>query len=77
MLYDLRGPTHGCGYAPGRRCRLPSKRAADLAASLGMEKDRFKPRVRGLKELGLTQSLEVGYRITPRGRVVLKRIFEP
>jgi len=33
---------------------------------------RFKRRVRQLKELGLTESLEVGYRLSPRGRAVLK-----
>jgi hypothetical protein len=30
------------------------------------------PRVRQLKELGLTESLEVGYRLSPRGRAVLE-----
>jgi hypothetical protein len=33
---------------------------------------RFKRRVRQLKELGLTESLEVGYRLSPRGRAVLE-----
>jgi hypothetical protein len=32
---------------------------------------RFKRRVRQLKELGLTESLEVGYRLSPRGAAVL------
>ena len=32
----------------------------------------FKRRVRQLKELGLTESLEVGYRLSPRGRAVLE-----
>ena len=32
----------------------------------------FKRRVRQLKELGLTESLEVGYRLAPRGRAVLE-----
>ena len=32
---------------------------------------RFKRRVRLLKELGLTESLEVGYRLSPRGAAVL------
>jgi hypothetical protein len=31
-----------------------------------------KRRVRQLKELGLTESLEVGYRLSPRGRAVLE-----
>ena len=53
----------------------PEVRAADLAAKLGMEKTKFKQRVRKLKALGLTESLEVGYRISPRGRAVWKRLF--
>jgi hypothetical protein len=35
----------------------------------------FKRRVRQLKELGLTESLEVGYRLSPRGRAVLDRLL--
>jgi hypothetical protein len=46
----------------------PATRAPDLAASLGRETARFKADVRKLKELGLTESLEVGYRLSPRGR---------
>ena len=34
----------------------------------------FKRRVRQLKELGLTESLEVGYRLSSRGQVVLDRL---
>ena len=45
---------------------------ADLAASLGMEKLPFKRDVRKLKELGLTESLPVGYRLSPRGRAYLR-----
>jgi hypothetical protein len=52
----------------------PAVRAADLAESLGREKLPFKTDVRKLKELGLTESLEVGYRISPRGRAVLARL---
>ena len=49
-------------------------RAPNLAARLGMETARFKRRVRQLKALGLTISLDVGYRISPRGRAYLKRV---
>jgi hypothetical protein len=49
----------------------PETLAADLAASLGMEKLPFKRDVRKLKELGLTESLLVGYRLSPRGRAYL------
>jgi hypothetical protein len=45
----------------------PGVRAPDLAARLGRETLPFKRDVRKLKELGLTESLEVGYRISPRG----------
>jgi hypothetical protein len=46
----------------------PGTRAPDLAASLGRETAPFKADVRKLKELGLTESLRVGYRLSPRGR---------
>jgi hypothetical protein len=49
----------------------PETLAADLAASLRMEKAPFKRDVRKLKELGLTESLPVGYRLSPRGRTYL------
>jgi hypothetical protein len=49
-------------------------RAPDLATRLGMETPRFKRRVRQLKGLGLTISLDVGYRLSPRGRAYLRRI---
>ncbi|MBN9020962.1 MAG: hypothetical protein J0H08_02470 [Rhizobiales bacterium] len=47
------------------------RRAADLAAELGREMLAFKRDVRKLKELGLTESLGVGYRLSARGRAVL------
>ena len=47
--------------------------AATLAKRVGQERDHFKQNVRKLKELGLTESLEVGYRPSPRGRVYLAR----
>ena len=41
-----------------------------------MDRERlaFKRDVRKLKELGLTESLDVGYRLSPRGRAVLDRL---
>ncbi len=48
----------------------PGERAAELAESAGMETKRFKTNVRKLKELGLTESLKVGYRLSPRGEAV-------
>ncbi len=48
-------------------------RAPDLAARIGLDTPKFKRRVRQLKGLGLTISLDVGYRISPRGRAYLDR----
>ena len=47
-------------------------RAPDLAARVGLDVPRFKRRVRQLKGLGLTISLDVGYRLSPRGRAFLR-----
>ena len=55
----------------------PGVLAARLARSLGMETSLFKPRVRQLKELGLTESLEIGYRLSPRGEAFLRRSGGP
>lgn len=49
----------------------PERRAGDLAAMAGRERDPFKLDVRKLKNLGLTESLPVGYRLSPRGRAYL------
>jgi len=52
----------------------PATRAADLAAGFGRETQPFKLDVRKLKNLGLTISLEVGYRLSPRGEAYLAAI---
>lgn len=49
----------------------PRVAASKLAAKLGRETLPFKTDVRKLKKLGLTQSFEVGYEISPRGRAYL------
>jgi hypothetical protein len=49
----------------------PGRRAGDLAAMVGRERMPFKIDVRKLKNLGLTESLPVGYRLSPRGRAYL------
>lgn len=54
--------------------RRPRVAASVLAASLGRERDPFKVDVRKLKRLGLTQSFEVGYELSPRGRALLARL---
>lgn len=48
------------------------RRAGDLAEMLGRDKDWLKLHIRKLKNLGLTESLGTGYRISPRGNLVLK-----
>jgi hypothetical protein len=50
----------------------PATRAPTLAESLGRETAPFKRDVRKLKNLGLTLSLDVGYRLSPRGRAYLE-----
>jgi hypothetical protein len=51
----------------------PGTRAGDLATALGWpELLVFKTHVRKLKALGLTISLEVGYRLAPRGEAYLQ-----
>ena len=54
--------------------RHPGVRAEELAASAGREKKPFKLDVRKLKDLGLTESLRVGYRLSPRGESVAERL---
>ena len=54
----------------------PAVRAGDLAASVGRETAPFKIDVRKLKNLGLTESLEIGYRISPRGQQYLDALTE-
>ncbi len=49
----------------------PEVRAPDLAARLGRPTPEFKRDVRKLKDRGLTESLAIGYRLSPRGEAVL------
>ncbi len=56
--------------------RHPGRPAGELATEKGMDKPSFKRRVRSLKELGLTESLEVGYRLSPRGRRYRREVAE-
>jgi hypothetical protein len=54
----------------------PAVRAPDLAAQAGQETLRFKRRVRRLKELGLTESLRIGYRLSARGAALLSHLAD-
>jgi|SRR5215203_4474052 len=50
---------------------MPATYSGLLADSLGIGIPQFKPWVRKLKALGLTESLSPGYRLSPRGEKVL------
>ena len=52
----------------------PNTHAQILAESIGLTIPTFKPWVRKLKALGLTESLRPGYRLSPRGQKVLKAL---
>lgn len=54
----------------------PEKRAIEYATELGYEKQWFKLNIRKLKNLGLTISLTDGYKISPRGEAILKKLKE-
>lgn len=75
--FDARSP-HGPWAATTLRAiaTRPATRAGDLAAALGFERSWFKTQVRKLKALGLTESLEVGYRLSPRGEALLAHLGE-
>jgi len=51
----------------------PDLAAGDLASRLDVEKEWLKRNVRKLKNLGLTESLQPGYRLSPRGRAFLEQ----
>jgi hypothetical protein len=51
--------------------RHPEEKAGDLAVAMHMDKDWLKLNVRKLKNLGLTESMKIGYRLSPRGEEVL------
>jgi hypothetical protein len=56
---------------------LPAVRAPDLAQRMGRDTASFKMNVRKLKERGLTESLDIGYRLSPRGAAVLDHEGHP
>jgi hypothetical protein len=66
--HDRRSPT---GPWTTRTLELirdhPAVVSTELAERLGIDRAPFKLNVRKLKALGLTESLEVGYRLSPRG----------
>ena len=54
--------------------QYPRIAASKLAAMVERDKADFKADIVKLKKLGLTQSFEVGYEISPRGHVILSRV---
>lgn len=68
-----RASSYGAWTRPTLRliAEHPERRAGDLADMVGRERAPFKLDVRKLKNLGLTESLPVGYRLSPRGRAYL------
>jgi hypothetical protein len=56
--------------------RYPGVVSTALARHVDMERAVFKTKVRSLKELGLTESLETGYRLSSRGVAVLASFSE-
>jgi hypothetical protein len=68
-----RASSHGAWTRPVlfAIAKRPGVRAPDLAASFGRETAPFKVDVRKLKALGLTESMRVGYKLSPRGRAYL------
>lgn len=51
--------------------RYPGVVSTTLARHVQQDRATFKLNVRKLKELGLTESLDIGYRLSPRGEAVL------
>ncbi len=54
--------------------KYPGVVSTDLARHTGQERPDFKLNVRKLKEMGLTESLKVGYQLSPRGEALLRSI---
>jgi hypothetical protein len=57
--------------------RRPGVVSTELAAEAGQERQAFKLRIRRLKALGLTDSLQAGYRLSPRGAAYLAHVDGP
>jgi hypothetical protein len=54
--------------------RNPAVVSTVLAAEMGLDRPVFKIDIRKLKESGLTESLDVGYRLSPRGKRLLAHL---
>jgi hypothetical protein len=54
--------------------KYPGVVSTALARHAHQERPAFKLNVRKLKEMGLTESLDIGYRLSPRGAVLLRSL---
>jgi hypothetical protein len=52
----------------------PGVVSTELAPQVGLDRAPFKLKVRRLKALGLTESLDIGYLLSPRGAALLSRL---
>ncbi|WP_067429323.1 hypothetical protein [Nocardioides jensenii] len=80
IVAELAGMDARSKHGPWTRSHLeliderPGELAETIALDVGRTKLPFKADIRKLKELGLTESLRPGYRLSPRGRAVLKHL---
>ncbi|MVA74809.1 ASCH domain-containing protein [Auraticoccus sp. F435] len=67
---------HGAWAVPTLRwvAQHPGVVSTELAEHLGRERYALKADIRRLKALGLTISLDVGYRLSPRGEALLRHL---
>jgi hypothetical protein len=55
----------------------PGVRSGTLCELLNQDQPKFKRRVRSLKNIGLTESLGTGYRLSPKGKALLVHLTAP
>lgn len=70
---DARAATPWTRRALKRIGEAEGEVSTELARRLKMDRAKLKIELRKIKELGLTESLEVGYRLSPRGTAYLKK----
>jgi hypothetical protein len=70
---------HGAWTVPTLRLidKYPARRPPDLAAAQRRDPLAFKRDVLRLRQLGLTENLEIGFRLSDRGRAVLAELSAP
>jgi hypothetical protein len=80
LIAKLDGFDRRSSFGPWTRSALhliatwPGRRAPELAELQGRETLPFKQDIRKLKELGLTESLPVGYQLSARGKRVWQAV---